>query len=90
MEYEGQYLSGGKWDGKGFDNNGNIIYELIKGNGTIKDYVNDILTFDGEYKNGMKWKGKQYNSKGELIFEGEYLNGKKRKGKERNMILKVN
>ena len=61
-----------KWDGKGFDKNGNIIYELINGNETIKEYNNEILIFEGEYKNGKKWKGKQYNSKGELTFEGEY------------------
>ena len=59
-----------------------IIYELINGNGTIKDYVNDILMFEGEYKNGKKWKGKEYNSKGKLLFKGKYSNGEKQKGKE--------
>ena len=27
-----------KWNGKGYDENLNIIYELINGNGKIKEY----------------------------------------------------
>ena len=27
-----------KWNGKGYDNNGNEIYELINGNGPVKEY----------------------------------------------------
>ena len=33
FEYESEYLNNKKWNGKGFDENGNIIYELINGNG---------------------------------------------------------
>jgi len=28
LEYEGEFLFDRKWDGKGYDLNGNIIYEL--------------------------------------------------------------
>ena len=80
LEYEGEFLFG-KWNGKGYDENGNIIYELNNGNGTIKEY-NDIdqLIFEGEYFNGRRHgKGKEYEN-GELIYEGEYINGR-RKGK---------
>ena len=83
MEYEGEYLYNKKYNGKGYDENGNIIYELINGNGKVKEYNdNGKLLFEGEYLNGKRWngKGKEYSGI-RLIFEGEYLNGK-RKGKE--------
>ena len=76
LEYEGEYLFNNKWNGKGFDENRNVIYELNNGNGKVKEYWNDILYFDGEYWNGKKnGKGRQYNNNGRLIYEGEYLNG---------------
>ena len=82
LEYEGYYLYNKKYDGKGYDKNGNIIYELIKGTGKVKeyDYISKRLEFDGEYLNGEKnGYGKEY---GLQEFEGEYLNGKKWNGKE--------
>ena len=77
LEYEGEYLFYNKWSGKGYDENGNVIYELKEGNGKVKEY-NQIggLSFDGEYVNGKKSRGKEYDYNGNLIFEGKYLNGK--------------
>ena len=37
IEYEGKYLFNNKWHGKGFDEQGNIMYELINGNGKVKE-----------------------------------------------------
>ena len=89
MEYEGEFLYNKKWNGKGYDENNNIIYELINGNGRVKEYNwNGELIFEGEYLNGQKnGKGKEYGDLGESLFEGEYLNGKRwnGKGKEYNM-----
>ena len=31
LEYEGEYLFNKKWNGKGYDENLNIIYEIING-----------------------------------------------------------
>ena len=78
LEYEGEYSFGKKWNGKGYNENGNIIYELKNGNGKVKEYDDeDALIFDGEYLNGKRnGKFKQYNNEDALIFEGEYLNGK--------------
>ena len=79
MEYEGEYLFDKKYNGKGYDENGNIIYELINGTGKVKEYrlFFHILEFEGEYLNGLRnGKGKEYEY-GKLIFEGEYLNGEK-------------
>ena len=82
LEYDGEYRLDRKWNGKGYDKNGNIIYELINGNGKVKEYYyGDILRFEGEYLNGKKnGKGKEYSEDGELIFEGDYLNGKRNNG----------
>ena len=68
----------GKWNEIGYDENGNIIYEIINGNGLRKIYNQyGELKFEGTYLNGELYgKAKEYNEYGELIFEGTYLNGK--------------
>ena len=76
LEFEGEYLNGKKWNGKGYDNN-HIIYQLKDGNGLI-----DTKYFKGEIKNGER-NGKEYNLLGKLIYEGEYLNGKRWNGNEK-------
>ena len=79
VEFEGEFKSHKKWNGKGYDKNGNIIYELINGNGKVKEYdwYSGELSFEGEYLNGKRnGKGKEYyDNYGNLIFEGEYKNG---------------
>ena len=71
-----------RWDGKGYDNNGNIIYELKNGQGMVKDFPISEIRFEGEIYNGKRRKGKEYIDN-IIIFEGEYLNGKRNgKGKE--------
>ena len=82
--FEGEYLNNKKWNGKGYNGPNKIIYELIQGNGKIKEYVNGTLLFEGEYLNGERnGKGKEYYKNGKLFFEGEYLNGERNeKGKE--------
>ena len=89
MAFEGEYRYNKKWNGKGYDEKGNIIYELINGNGKVKEYSdNGELIYEGEYLNGRRYgkgKGKEFNSKDNITFEGEYLNGKRHvKGKEPN------
>ena len=62
MKFEGNYLNGKKWNGKGYDSNEKVIYELKEGKGYIKEY-NDFdvtLIFEGEYLYGEKnGKGKE-------------------------------
>ena len=85
IEYKGEFLFNKKWNGKGFDENGNVIYELINGNGKVKEYDDKgKLRFEGEYLNGKRnGKGKEYYDDGKLKFEGEYLNGQRNgKGKK--------
>jgi len=83
LEYEGEYRFDKKWNGKGFDENGNIIYELINGNGKVKEYKKGILIFSGEYLDGKK-NGKGYElEESYLKYCGEYINNVKNgKGRE--------
>ena len=84
MEYEGEFLYAYKYNGKGYDENGKVIYELINGKGKVKEYfIDGSLRFEGEYLNGKRHGiGREYGMFG-LEFEGEYLNGKRNgKGKE--------
>ena len=69
--------------GKGFDTNGNLIFEgecqFGKKNGKGKEYnSNGELIFEGEYKNSLRWKGKgkELDCEGR-IFEGIYEDGDK-------------
>ena len=78
IEYEGEFLLNKKWNGKGYDENGNIIYELNNGNGKVKEYnysTGEII-FEGEYLNGKRWNGKGKERRKNKLVEVEYLNGK--------------
>ena len=82
--FKGEYLNGMRWNGKGYDIKGNIIYELKNGQGKVKEYNKyGRLIFEGEYMNGKKnGKGKEYYDYDEMLLDKpEYLNGK---GKEYN------
>ena len=80
--YEGEYLNGKRWNGKGFDENENILYELIDGRGNVEELINQFIKFEGEYKNGERnGKGKEYNIYKDILFEGEYFYGKRWNGK---------
>ena len=95
VRFEGEYLNGKIWNGKGYDNKGEEVYEIKDGKGYIKEYnYAGELIFEGEYLNGERnGKGKEYGLKITddflnryktiITFEGEYLNGKRNgKGKE--------
>ena len=38
LKFEGEYLNGVRWNGKGYDENGNILCELKNGAGKVKEY----------------------------------------------------
>ena len=84
LVFKGEYLKGFKFDGKGYDNKGQILYELHDGNGTVIEYdISGRISYDGECLNGKKHgKGKEY-SNGSILYEGEFYNGvRKGNGKE--------
>ena len=84
LYFEGEYNNGKKWNGRAYDLNGNLLYVLNEGKGTVKEYdYSGYLIFEGEYLNGQReGKGKEYKYN-KIIFEGEYKYGKRNgEGKE--------
>ena len=64
-------------DGNGYNENGNIIYQLIQGKGSIKDFW-----YIGEYLNEKKsGKGLEYDFFDKKKFKGNFLKNKRLKGK---------
>ena len=63
-KYEAEIFRGKLWNGKLYDLNNNIIYEIKEGKGKIKEFNNEgILIFEGELLNGDKnGYGKKFNS----------------------------
>ena len=55
MIFEGEYKNDLRWNGKGYDDNNNILYELKNGNGYIKIYNNNKKLF---FERNFKWKNK--------------------------------
>ena len=94
LEFEGEYLNGKRWNGKCYNINNNISYELNNGKGYVTDFNgNENLIFEGELINGEKnGKAKEYSYSGGFLFDGEYLKGKKngkcREFKENYLIFK--
>ena len=79
ISYEGEFRNDKKWEGKGFNINGDIEYIIKKGSGKVKEYNEEgQLVLEGEYVKGEKnGKIKEYSAGGQLILEGEYLQGEK-------------
>ena len=67
--FDGEYLNGKRWNGFGYNVNGNMEFEIKDGKGKIKEYhENGKLEFEGEYLNGEKnGKGREYNYNGKLF-----------------------
>ena len=78
IKFEGEYKKGFKLNGKFYDKNNFIIYELKNGKllGKNKNNSDEKLTFDDKDLFGFN-KGKEYYPNGNLKFEGEYTNGKR-------------
>ena len=73
--FEGEYLNGKRWNGKGYSKNGKMDFEIKDGNGKGKEYniYTGKILFEGEFLNGKKIKGKEYLY-GNLKFDGAYSN----------------
>ena len=89
IKLEGEYLNGKRWNVKGYNKDGNKIFEIKNGKGYLKEYSSEgKLEFEGEFSNGERnGKGKEYNNRvntnynpfflGVKIFEGDYLYDKR-------------
>ena len=85
IKFEGEYLKGKRWNGKGYNFKGEILYEIKEGNGNAKVIItkryDHYFLYEGEFKNGILEKNKHYEfirgpNQDIKLFEGEYLNGK--------------
>ena len=81
--FEGEYFNGRRWNGWGYKDLGQKkSYQLINGNGFVKEYEGSTLIYEGKYVNGEKnGKGKEYFFGNKIKFDGEYKNGKIWNGK---------
>ena len=79
IKFKGEYLNSLKWNGIGYNIDGDEEYELINGKGYVIEYdINNELLYEGEYLNGKRnGPGKIYK-KGKLIFEGNFVEGRKK------------
>jgi len=88
--FEGEYWKGKRWNGKGYNKDKKVAYELKKGKEIVKEYniINNCLYFEAEYINGERnGKCKLYDVQGKLQFEGEFRNEMKNgKGKEYDFL----
>ena len=90
LEYEGEYYLKKKWNGKGYDENGKIIYELKDGTGFVKVYNCDlsIKIFEGNVIKGIKnGYGKDYHDFEGFLLYKENIKMEKEMEKEKNMII---
>ena len=64
MIFDGEYLNGIKWNGKGYGLDKKIIFELKQGKGFIKEKYSDLYFHEGECSDGkINGKGKkEYNN----------------------------
>ena len=101
LQFEGEYLFNRKWNGTGYDPDGNQVYKLKNGHGTMAEYEYNWpdkirLIYEGEYLYGKRnGYGKEYyeNSRGIIYkYKGTFLNGKKHghgiEIKEESQIIK--
>ena len=53
LKFEGEFKYGKIWDGKGYNKEGGLSFEIKNGKGNIKEYDDDYgkLRFEGEYVN---------------------------------------
>ena len=84
LKFQGIYNEGMEWEGKGYNNKGEQIYEIKEGKGTIKRYnYKGMLQLEGEILDGklngyIKEYKKAINENDyTIIFEGFYLKGKR-------------
>ena len=55
LVFEGEFFNEKKWTGKGYNLNGNVVFQINNGKGKGKEYDYDgKLNFEGEYLNGER------------------------------------
>ena len=68
LKFEGEYLNGKKIQGKGYNEQGDLILKLYKNGKGEEFYDNGEYQFEGYYLNGRRWHGRGYNYQGYIIY----------------------
>ena len=78
IQFEGEYINGRRWNGQTYTFNGIKEFDLINGEGYIREYnIHGIKTYEGDIVNGVKdGFGKEF-SQGKIEYEGIFKNGKR-------------
>ena len=76
IKFIGEFIEGKKIEGKGYNNEGNLVFLLHKNGKGEEFYENGSIQFNGEYINGKRWNGKGYNTDGKIVFEIKNGKGK--------------
>ena len=78
-KFIGEFKDDRKWEGTGYDENGNIEYEIINGYGKVKEYYNGNLIYEGQYSDGKRdGEGIEYDFLTRTIkYEGRFAYRKK-------------
>ena len=68
IKFEGEFYKGNRWNGKGYNPQGEEKYQIINGKGFIREYKeNGLILFEGQYINGeITGKGREYDFQIEL------------------------
>ena len=92
VKFKWEYSNGYKIEGKVYNYDSKLLFELNR-NGIGKEYYeNDKLIFEGEFLNEMRnEKGKEYYENGKLKIEGEYkddlLNGNVKEYNDKGKLI---
>ena len=69
--FEGEYLNGKRWNGKGYADSNKVVYELENGKGKVKEYKLSVLLEINDFIQEIHQLDYYY-----LKFEVEYKNEK--------------
>ena len=81
LRFEGEYKKDIRWSGKGYDNEGKEVFNIMDGKGQGREYnYEGELLYEGDFLEGKRHNGKgvEYSDNGELLYKGDYLDGKKK------------
>ena len=84
LKFEGIYFFGRRYNGRGYGDDGSVLYELVEGKGNMYDLEYIInYSYSGQYLNG---EGAEYFKNNKIKFKGIFFNGLKWTGYGYNSI----
>ena len=87
LKFEGIYFFGRRYNGRGYGDDGSVLYELVEGKGNMYDLEYIInYSYSGQYLNG---EGAEYFKNNKIKFKGIFFNGLKWTGYGYNSIGQI-